>query len=384
MVASTPRARAASRMRLDDVVVVDLDVHILERAEQLAPYCDRPWRQVLEGGQAVPPFGGAGANVFPNFPGQWEPRASVAFTPAEMRADLDELSIDIALLFPERLLSLPRQPNPEYAMALARAYNRWLGEEYLSRERGFYGGIIAAPQDPLGSAREIERYAGQERMVGVVMPTSGIDVPWGSRQYDPIYEAAEAHGLAVIYHAGGMLRMPMLPFDMRQLDTWFLMHTFSHSIAMMSTVASLFSTAMPARFPKLQIILTEAGLSCFAHSMMRLDWAWEQRRGDVPLLKERPSAYMRRQMFYATQPIEEPDDLKDMADVIRAIGGEDSVVFASDYPHHDFDHPKKVFDIPVSAETKRKIMGENALRALKIPFPSAAQRVPRKADLRAG
>jgi predicted TIM-barrel fold metal-dependent hydrolase len=152
---------------------------------------------------------------------------------------------------------------------------------------------------------------------------------------------------------------------------------------MMTTVADLFSTGMPARFPKLQIILTEAGLSCFAHSMMRLDWAWEQRRGDVPYLEEKPSAYMRRQMYYATQPIEEPESLQDMADVIEIVG-EDTVVFASDYPHHDFDHPKKVFDIPVSAEVKRKIMGENALRALNIPYPSVAERVPLASELRAG
>lgn len=384
MTASFAKASAAARTRLDDVVVVDLDVHVLDRPEHIAKYCDPKWREVLLSGQAatIPPYGG-GANVFPTFPGQWAPRAPVATTPEEMRADLDELSIDIPILFPEGLLSLPRQPNPEYALALAQAYNRWLAEEYLS-VRGFYAGVVAAPQDPEGTAREIERYAGHERMVGVIMPTAGISQLWGHRRYDPIYEAAEAHDLAVIYHAGGILRMPTVPIDIRQFDTWFLAHTYSHSIAMLSTLTDLFSTAMPARFPKLRIVLTEAGLSLFAHAMMRLDWAWEQRRGDVPLLEEKPSVYMRRQMFYATQPIEEPENLQDMADVIRAISGEDSVVFASDYPHHDFDHPKKVFDIPVSAEVKRKIMGENALRALNIPFPSACERVPSKAHLRAG
>src|SRR5258708_2676509 len=99
-----PRTGAASRQRLDDVVVVDLDIHVLDRPEHLIPYCDPPWRDAIEPNRHVPPFGGGG-NVFPNFPGQWAPRAAVAVTPDEMRADLDALSIDIGIMFPEALLS---------------------------------------------------------------------------------------------------------------------------------------------------------------------------------------------------------------------------------------------------------------------------------------
>ena len=50
-------------------------------------------------------------------------------------------------------------------------------------------------------------------------------------------------------------------------------------------------------------------------------------------------------------------------------GGEDTVVFASDWPHHDFDNPAHVFGLPWPAELKRKVMGENALRLFNIPAP---------------
>ena len=46
-------------------------------------------------------------------------------------------------------------------------------------------------------------------------------------------------------------------------------------------------------------------------------------------------------MFFATQPIEEPEHLGDMATLMGLFGGEDNVVFASDWPHHDFDHPQQ-------------------------------------------
>ncbi|HEY7909894.1 MAG TPA: amidohydrolase family protein [Thermomicrobiales bacterium] len=370
-----PTTGITSKIRLDDLPIVDLDVHLLENVDEIAAYCDEPWRRVIAERQPVPPFGG-GLRMFPNFPGQWEPRRPVSTSPATLRADLDALSIDLAVLFPEMCLALARQPDPHYAMAVARAYNRWIVDRYLTTERGFYGGIVAAPQDPEGTAREIARYAAHGRVVGIALPTSGVNPLWGDRRYDPIYEAAQEHDIAVMYHAGGSLLMPVLPYNLGQFDTWFSQHTYSHNVALMASLANLLSTGVPVRFPRLRMIFIEAGISWVLHMMHRLDWAWAQYRDDLSLLTEPPSAYIRR-MFFATQPIEEPESLADMADVIRLIGGEESVLFASDYPHHDFDHPKKVYDVPVSPEVKRQIMGGNALRALNIPMPEAAQRVPR-------
>jgi predicted TIM-barrel fold metal-dependent hydrolase len=58
-----------------------------------------------------------------------------------------------------------------------------------------------------------------------------------------------------------------------------------------------------------------------------------------------------------------------MATLLSLFGGEDNVVFASDWPHHDFDHPSKVLQIPVSDVARRKIMGHNALRLLRLGEP---------------
>ncbi len=375
-----PTTGIASRQRLDDVLIVDLDVHLHDSPEVIAPYCEQPWRDVLLSGQGVPPYGGA-TRLFPNFPGQWEPRRPVSLDPRTLRADLDALSIDLPVLFPEGFLGIARQPDAAYALAITRAYNRWLVEEYLGT-RGFLGGIIACPQDPEGAAREIAQYASHPHVVCVILPASGLSVFWGDRRYDPIYAAAERHDLAVLYHAGGALSLPTLGFDTRQYDSWFMQHTFSHNIAMMTNCANVLATGVPARYPGLRMIYIEAGISWAAQAMTRLDWAWERHRADVPLLTEPPSAYMRRQMWYATQPIEEPADLRDMADVFRIVG-EGSILFASDYPHHDFDHPKKVWDIPVSPEAKRGIMGENAVRSLRLPPSVLAERVPERASVAA-
>jgi predicted TIM-barrel fold metal-dependent hydrolase len=74
-------------------------------------------------------------------------------------------------------------------------------------------------------------------------------------------------------------------------------------------------------------------------------------------------------MYFATQPVEEPANGKDLVTMMDIFDGENQVLFASDWPHHDFDHPRQIFDLPMSPEAKRKIMGENALRLFNIPAP---------------
>ena len=72
----------------------------------------------------------------------------------------------------DHLLKLALIKTPEYAAALARAYNAWLVETWSDR-RALLGVVIACPQDPENAAAEIERYADQPGIVGVYLPCAG-------------------------------------------------------------------------------------------------------------------------------------------------------------------------------------------------------------------
>ena len=113
--------------------------------------------------------------------------------------------------------------------------------------------------------------------------------------------------------------------------------------------------------------MTEAGLPWMPFLCNRLDKEYLERRRDVPFLEERPSHYLKRQFWVSTQPVEEPEDMRDMVKLIELFDGEDRTVFASDWPHHDFDHPMKVDQIPFPTdEMRRKVFGENALELFRI------------------
>jgi predicted TIM-barrel fold metal-dependent hydrolase len=58
--------------------------------------------------------------------------------------------------------------------------------------------------------------------------------------------------------------------------------------------------------------------------------------------------------------------MADVATFIDLFDGWDTTMFASDWPHHDFDHPSKLDQVPMTAEQRRMVFGENALRFFNI------------------
>ena len=58
-------------------------------------------------------------------------------------------------------------------------------------------------------------------------------------------------------------------------------------------------------------------------------------------MKRPPSEYIREQVWWTTQPMEDPERREDLFDVIKWIGW-DRLLFATDYPHWDYDEPSRV------------------------------------------
>lgn len=86
------------------------------------------------------------------------------------------------------------------------------------------------------------------------------------------------------------------------------------------------------------------------------------RRSEVPLLTKSPEEYMADQFYVGSQPIEEPNDPTDIGNVIEAIGT-DRLLFATDYPHWDFDHPEALdqhLRSMYSEEERNQVLHENA------------------------
>lgn len=207
-------------------------------------------------------------------------------------------------------------------------------------------------------------------MIGVFLPTAGVYPLWGHRSYDPIMAAAEECGMPVIFHSVGFVGTAF-PHNQEQFENHFGRWVINHAFGMMANLSSLMHTGVPARFPKLRFAFTEAGIAWVPMMKWRMDRAYNELRRNVPTLKELPSVYMKEQMWFGTQPFEEPEVHSEYLELVKQAG-EDNVIFCSDWPHHDFDHPSSVMSMPMPGEIRRKIMGENSVRLFNLP-PLARQ-----------
>ena len=105
--------------------------------------------------------------------------------------------------------------------------------------------------------------------------------------------------------------------------------------------------------------MIECGFTWVPAMSWRMDKHWERMRKEVPHLKRPPSEYMREHFWFATQPIEEPENPHHLSEVIDWIGW-DRLVFSSDYPHWDFDDPRYTFKINLTERQRSMIFRENA------------------------
>ena len=360
-------ADGSSRTRetLADLYVVDADVHVHEDVAELAEHAEPPWDVALREIAKVEeryldlPAMSPRAEFRIPWPGGSN-RPQVVGSPAVMRRELDELQVNEAVLFPDHLLSLAMVRDPGFAVGLARAYNDWLAERWLRQEPTLRGSIVIPPQDPAAGAAEIRKHAGNPGYVCAYLPAAGLKTLYGSELYDPVYDAAQEAGLPVAIHSVEAI-FPVFPFQLEQFRTALAVHALAHPLAMVANLVSLLETGVPVRFPRLGIAFMEAGTGWVPWIANRLDKEYIERRREVPLLQERPSHYMQR-FFYGTQPIEEPDERTDVVKLFELFDGENQAMFASDWPHHDFDHTQFVFGLPFAPEVRRKIMGLNAAR----------------------
>jgi uncharacterized protein len=363
---------ARGRETLAETFVVDADVHVHEDPAELAEYAQAPWDVALREIANVPeryldlPGMSPRAEYRVPFPGGSN-RRQIVTSARELREGLDGIHVDQAVLFPDHLLSLAMVRDPAFATTLARAYNRWLHERWLTEERSLKGALVIAPQDPEAGAQDIRRHAGEREFACVYLPASGLKILYGHERYDAVYRAAAEAGLPVVIHSVEAV-YPVFPFQLEQFRTSLAVHALAHPLSMVANLVSMLETGVPVRHPELRIGFMEAGTAWIPFIANRLDKEYVERRREVPLLQERPSRTISR-FYFGTQPIEEPERRGDLVAMFALFDGENRAMFASDWPHHDFDHPQHVFGLPFSPEARRKIMGLNAAAFFGLEVP---------------
>lgn len=272
---------------------------------------------------------------------------------------MEELQIDKIFLFDDLMLALDRiEGRDERSTVYANAYVDYMLDQVVDPSKGIYTGVPIPHQNPEEAAELVDRVGDEEGIIGVVFMGGIVEPPIDDRRYDAIYAAAEKHGLTVVVHG-----------DAGDIDNFYLsgfsnyleVHNLGFLWGNLAAITSLVVQGVPEKFPELDFVFLESGLFYIPAAMYRLDAEYLREREMAPLLQKRPSEYMKESFYFGTQPLEQPARMSYFADIIEMIGGAGRVLYASDYPHTDYDIPTTITDMSgLSADDKRKILGKNA------------------------
>ena len=284
---------------------------------------------------------------------------------------LDAYGIDLAVLTggPGQVAST--MMDVDYGSAVCRAFNDFSMEHWIAKDSRYRLLLHINSQDPVGAVAEIDRLGPHPAVCGIMLGC-GSPRPFGNRVYHPIYEACVRHDLAVAMHFGAEGTGTSPPPSAGGYPSYYIEGRQLRSSYYAVHVVSFIFEGVFEKFPTLRMGLLEAGFAWIAPLMWKMDLDWKGLRRQTPWVKELPSHYLKKHMRFATQPMEEPDHPDALKHVIEWIDGANTLMFATDYPHWDWDDPTMIL-AGFPDDMRRKIFSENALSTFGLTLPALSQ-----------
>lgn len=324
---------------LSDREVVDADVHVSYGPavrRQVARYMDRPWRDYVDPDTASDGYPDHGWPK--SLGGARRFNLMDVSGPEDVTGPLVEgFGVDHPVV--NVFAPIDKLLKRERALAETRAINDFLLDRFLDEEPDFYGLATISGRDPEAAVEEIERVGDEDRVVGAFF-TIGEEFnrPYGDPSYDPVYAALADHDLTPVFHITGIHRKASILRELGQVAGW---HACGPAWAAQLTLTSLVLQGVPEKFPELDFVVLEGGLGWVPGWLARLNREHGQWRAELPLLERSPERAVRDQVYFGTQPLCEFEDPQHMRWLLEMVGPE-SLLFSTDHPHYDFDHPRTV------------------------------------------
>lgn len=335
--------------------------------------------------------------------------------PEMILEDLDLDGVDVQVMHPNLSLFVFFTDDHELSIAHARVYNDYVIERfspYFSR----LVPTVPIPLTDVGDAvAEIERVTATG-LRAILLPAIPPQ-PYHSREFDPVWAAAQANGAQVFIHtatggvkmndpASSTLRTVLgvvdelkRPMDGALVSRRMMTQCVYAPINPSQVIVELIGGGVPERFPNLHFALIEFNAHWLASLVGAMEKAWKTGIGqdadwwlgiwddsrpshDQPRMARifdinekwpyplRPSEYVQRQFHVSFQ-----DD--PVAVACRHITGVSTIVWGSDYPHAEgtFRRSQELLatqfaDVP--ADERAAIVGGTLGRLLGFDVPAPA------------
>lgn len=282
---------------------------------------------------------------------------------------MDQIGLEYAVLFPTAGQRIGRIVDRDYALGAAQAYNDWLADTYLSRDRRFRGVAIVPMHDAEAATAELSRACTQLGFSAVLFPATGVHLNLGAKPCWPVYAEAARLGCPVVVHGGGHWDLGM---DTMNVSTG--ANAIGHPMSLAIALAEMVLNNLFDRFPGLRVAYLEGGPLWFLMALERLSRSYEagtpiNPRGELLQLPEGMTVadYLRGLIKAGRLVVGIEGGESDLAYAMR-VAGEEAFMFSSDFPHEVNTQTvkKEIRELcereEISAAAKQAILRDNAAR----------------------
>ncbi len=306
------------------MAVIDADAHVHES--------DRTWDYFLEADRDLKPL------IFPNPNGSenggsyWvvdgvlqphggnvgaaTPRAyrELEDVPGRLR-HMDELGIDIQILYPSILVSIASRPEVEAAMW--RSYNRWIADA-CAQSGGRLRWVCRVPLTDMDAACAELRYAKEHGACGVFLRSVEGERLLCSPFFFPLYEEASALDMPICVHVS-LANPQLFAFYSQPADGGAFL---KFKLGVVGACHTLLMDRIPEKFPRLRFGMIEASAEWVPYVVRDVQKRYARRGRDA-------GHVLRDNRIFVTCQMD--DDLPH----ILEYAGEDNLVIGTDYGHAD-------------------------------------------------
>ncbi len=294
---------------------------------------------------------------------RFERAGKQGFSPESRLQDMDEQGVDVQVVYPTAAGQMLGREfrDTKLLAACCRAYNDW-AIDYCSKDpKRLRASAILPMQDVEEAIKEANRAAKNGAVSFYIRPNPVAGRTLFHEAYLPLFAEIEKLGKPISTHESASASVPSFG---DRMDTHVSGHILSHPFEAMAAMAGLIWYGIFEKFPKLRVVHVEADGGWVPYWLQRMEQHWNfSGNSEHEYLTRRPTEYFKSNIFVAFR-----GDEPTMKAAVELVG-DNNFLWDTDYPHPDGTFPwgiESMLKQPIAADSKRKILYDNAVRAFNL------------------
>lgn len=261
----------------------------------------------------------------------------------------------------------PTQHYPTLKNGIVQAANNFVLDQVIPED--LYCLMMVPQWDTDYAVEEINRVGDEDDIIGAYGWFSPFNL-FGEQRYDKVFEALVKHDLPLILHESLSFWPQNTPVGDNML-TWTEMLGFDWPIYAQGTAVNFIMTGLFEKYPNLNVVLEEGGHWWVPFARYRMDEFYEMHPDDLQIhprmyemgierLSQKPSEYLRDNIYVTTQPLAPPERAADTKQMLEQSMAEDMFLYSSDWPHQTLDPATWAYtNRGIDEDMKNAILHEN-------------------------